>query len=1084
MKKLFVSVLAIAAMVACMNEETVRVQDPAVIGFDADWVENATRADEAVDPSTTTESLTGFDVWGYMDNTSGVIFEGENVTGEKGNFTYNNTAYWNPGHKYYFSALAPVDSKNAKVTPVASGEVPAGLGVVEFTNENGAEDLLYAFAEVDAPAAGQNKVVNFTFKHLLSKVKFSFTNGFTNPNNTIDVKNVKMTVPAEGTIDLNAGYVWENLNGALTLAFGDACAKTAVGVKQEAADERLTIPADAEQEYVISFDVVLYNGDVVAYEGTKTSTVYGVALEMGKAYNFAATLNAENFTEEGEELMPIEFDVVEVEEWDDNTDTSGLKEKVFEVGGEIIETFAAAVAKAMEIDQPVNFFQHVAVDADETITVPAGKNLTLNLNGYTLTSESDQTGSNRNLFDVRGTMTVNGAPLTRAAAEGDGCIAIKHTGENMGWGNSTNVFNVTAGGVLNLENVVAKNLGGSDMAFVAHLNNWGECTLNVDHCTLESTYIAVRVFNSGNDMNNVTIANTELKGKYCFWVHNYKEAGDSVGTDATLNLAIYNPEQNNTFINTGYAPVLFGFNPIYFDAYGNKIIAEGLAISSEGDYTVTSAEGLKTLSEIVNADEDSTEPVDIALGGDIDLSAITTLSTRANVSNWTPIGSEEKPFTGTFDGNGYTIKNLALVESEAKEGKAYIGFFGYAEDATIKNVTFENVYINIPCLDIDHSKGHIGAVAGSLEGTSTIENVTVKGDIQVYATQEANGASRVAVVAGGNSYGNVTMKNVHVIANEGSYLKANNNTGALAGQLQGKSVFEDCSSNIDVTVNKFFAGGLIGLAAGDQLFKNCHTTGDVAVVAGREGRHNDEYRVGGIAGGWADGKTKVCTLENCSYTGTISGKNADGAVAMPLDYLGYVGRGYTLANCGGSKVIIDGVEFVQAYDNVYGVYYTNGAIMEVNGVKAVILQTENGFIAVSVAEKNLKGMDWEDAMNWAAGLGEGWALASMKELNAIYDLRCELNDVLEADNAENALFWEGDELYIKNGSVYYACYMSCDEAPAGELDPQGVAYWENQVFLKFFNDLGYNDYLYSNIDCINKYAPLRDNYFARAVYAL
>ena len=235
-------------------------------------------------------------------------------------------------------------------------------------------------------------------------------------------------------------------------------------------------------------------------------------------------------------------------------------------------------------------------------------------------------------------------------------------------------------------------------------------------------------------------------------------------------------------------------------------------------------------------------------------------ATRSTSSNWTPIGTVDYPFTGTFDGKGYTIKNLTIVETEAKEGKAYIGFFGYAEDATIMNVVFENVNINIPCLDIDHSQGHIGAVAGSLEGTSTIENVTVKGDIKVYATQSANGASRVAVIAGGNAYGDVTMKNVHVIANEGSYLKANNNVGALAGQLQGKSVFENCSSNIDVTGTKFFAGGIIGLAAGDQLFTNCHTTGNVTITAGREGRAHDQYRVGGIAGGWADGAKNVCTL--------------------------------------------------------------------------------------------------------------------------------------------------------------------------------------------------------------------------------
>ena len=314
-------------------------------------------------------------------------------------------------------------------------------------------------------------------------------------------------------------------------------------------------------------------------------------------------------------------------------------------------------------------------------------------------------------------------------------------------------------------------------------------------------------------------------------------------------------------------------------------------------------------------------------GEEVDYSEM-TIKLGANIDlgneQWTSIGTSEKPFSGKLEGNGYTISNLKIVETEAKEGKAYVGFFGYAKDVAIKNVTFDNVYINIACLDIDHSQGHIGAVVGSLEGTSTIDSVTVKGDIKVEATFDANGASRVAVVAGGNTYGDVTMKNVKVEAKEGSYLKANNNTGALAGQLQGKAVFENCSSNINVTVKKFFAGGIIGLTAGDSKFTNCHTTGDVAVVAGREGRHNDEYRVGGIAGGWDDGKTNVCTLTGCSYTGKVSGKNADGTVAEPLDYAGYVGRGYTLANCAGSKVVIDGVEYVQAYDDVYGLYTVNG----------------------------------------------------------------------------------------------------------------------------------------------------------------
>ena len=324
MKKLFVALLAVAGLTACFNEEVVRVQDPTAISFEANWVENATRADVAVDPSTTTTSLTGFKVWGFMDEVTGKVFEGEEVTGTKGNFTYNNIAYWLPGHTYYFAALAPIGGNWTLNTEAANYY---GAGIVNFLNANGTEDLLYAANVEEAPALGTAKTVNFTFSHLLSKVKFTFTNGFTNENMYIDVKNVRIVnAPAAGTIDLAVENWWDNDDWNLTgetveLAFGDACAKTPWKQTQVAANERLTIPASAAYKYEVKFDVALYVGDVKAYPAgdeayaTKTSYVEGVALEMGKAYNFSATLNASNFTEEGVELMPIVFDVVEVKDW-------------------------------------------------------------------------------------------------------------------------------------------------------------------------------------------------------------------------------------------------------------------------------------------------------------------------------------------------------------------------------------------------------------------------------------------------------------------------------------------------------------------------------------------------------------------------------------------------------------------------------------------------------------------------------------------------------------------------------------------------------------------------------------------------
>ena len=214
--------------------------------------------------------------------------------------------------------------------------------------------------------------------------------------------------------------------------------------------------------------------------------------------------------------------------------------------------------------------------ADPSLAVAAGKTLTIDLGGNKLSATSTQTGKNYSMFNVKGSLTVN-----------NGTIEYEHKGENMGWNSSTNIFDITAGGVLNLNGVTAKNLGGSDMGFVAHLNNWGEVTLNVDNCTLESNYVPVRVFNSGPDMNNVTIKNSTLKGgSAAFWVHNYttadfggklysgsSEAYDKERVAARLELNIYN--QGNTF-SPDINGIRYGFtNSIRTDAYGiTKTVSE------------------------------------------------------------------------------------------------------------------------------------------------------------------------------------------------------------------------------------------------------------------------------------------------------------------------------------------------------------------------------------------------------------------------------------------------------------------------------------------------------------------------------
>ena len=195
------------------------------------------------------------------------------------------------------------------------------------------------------------------------------------------------------------------------------------------------------------------------------------------------------------------------------------------------------------------------------LTISNGKTLTIDLNDNKLLANTYENSGNQELFLVKGTLTVK-----------NGTIEYEHRGDNMGWGAMTTIFDVTAGGVLNLEGVTATNKGGSDMNFVAHLNNWGKVTLNVENCTLESTYVPVRVFNSGPDMNNVTIKNSTLKGvSAAFWVHNYtaEDFGSEAKAEAQkalLNLNIYN--QGNTF-SPDLNGLRYGFtNSVRTDAYG------------------------------------------------------------------------------------------------------------------------------------------------------------------------------------------------------------------------------------------------------------------------------------------------------------------------------------------------------------------------------------------------------------------------------------------------------------------------------------------------------------------------------------
>ena len=471
-----------------------------------------------------------------------------------------------------------------------------------------------------------------------------------------------------------------------------------------------------------------------------------------------------------------------------------------------VEEFNAAFADSnydlIILDADIELSESKTRAADATLTVSKDKVLTIDLNGKKLSATSTQTGKNYNMFDVRGTLTVK-----------NGTMEYEHKGDNMAWNNFAEIFYVGFDGTLNLEGVTAKNLGGSDMAYVIDMVNATNITVNVDNSTLESTYIPIRVFNnSKTGVNNVTIKNSTLKGKYCFWVQYWLADGRDEATLAkTLKLDIFNTkgeDSNNntfTFANDKDAPVLYGFNEaVYFDEYGQEILqlipiegAEGVAydpasakeVDGEIVYTtivITADEGMDWFTEKVDSG-DSFEGKTIKLDTDIDLYKV---DENGNVICFEPIGSyrNDTPFKGTFDGQHNTIKNLNQNTWALNNGYYYgdlgMGLFGMVQDATIKNLKMDNA-------SISGENGLCGIVAGAAYGDVTFENITVTNskcnDYQYYAGGIVGWAS-----------GNHTYKNCNIDASNvvgGQWGDFGNSNGGIIGGISGSAqiLMEDCN---------------------------------------------------------------------------------------------------------------------------------------------------------------------------------------------------------------------------------------------------------------------------------------------------
>ena len=238
----------------------------------------------------------------------------------------------------------------------------------------------------------------------------------------------------------------------------------------------------------------------------------------------------------------------------------------------------------------------------------------------------------------------------------------------------------------------------------------------------------------------------------------------------------------------------------------------GYTIESDGSYTVTSADGLMNIAELVNGGKSD---INITLDTDIDLTG----------KDWTPIGTDyDNSYKGTFDGGGHTITGLTFTTNDE-----YAGLFGWLNRAgTVKNVVMEGVQIT--CNQI--YGGSIGGVVGSSWGT--IENCSVSGSV--------SGTVYVGGVVGVQIGGSITG------CSSSATVKGMVDVGGVAGQTNSSATLTACYATGNVTLEiapkkNIAGGGLVGMNAGSSLLA-CYATGNVTSTGSSTGY----VHIGGFLG--------------------------------------------------------------------------------------------------------------------------------------------------------------------------------------------------------------------------------------------
>ena len=287
MKKIFFSIMAVAALAACSKEAAIETPQGDAIAFGDAFVDHSTKAIYE-----TANDLQGFTVWGNVANvalygeTGATVTRGNKALGAA--WTCSATRYWTPSSTFNFAAIA-----NGTGTDCVNG-IPTKISYT--LNGANPADLVYgtAAATTDASCVPSGSVVtgtgivSFTLEHLLARVKVSFENQIEGGEYTYAISNVTLTTWDKGVYTIGAQTPWAQDGTNTTALPYNAIASLAYSTTPTAAGAQVVIPG-APVTLAFTYDLKL-NGTTIYT--TTVSKEITTSLEKSHSYNLNVQLKA------------------------------------------------------------------------------------------------------------------------------------------------------------------------------------------------------------------------------------------------------------------------------------------------------------------------------------------------------------------------------------------------------------------------------------------------------------------------------------------------------------------------------------------------------------------------------------------------------------------------------------------------------------------------------------------------------------------------------------------------------------------------------------------------------------------------